>query len=346
MISFASDNNSGVHPRVFEAMRQVNQGPAPAYGRDAWTAAAEKALAEHFGPCRAFFVFLGTAANVLGLKSLVRTYNAVICAETAHAYTDECGAPEALIGCKLLPVPSYDGKIKVEDCVAHLERALGAVHHSSPRVVSITQATEVGTVYTVEEIRAIADFCHKNSLYLHMDGARYCNAAAYLNLPLADLAGKAGVDVLSFGGTKNGLMFGEAVLFFNQTLAEDFPYIRKQNMQLLSKMRFVAAQFSEYLSGDLWLANARQANNMAALLRDSLSGAKNVAVTRPVQINGVFARLPLAHVEKLQKSFSFYIWDAYDAPGFEKGWPEVRWMTSFNTTEQEVLEFASAVKSM
>ena len=343
--SFASDNTSGVHPRVLAALAAANVGFTPAYGEDPYTEKAVAAMRERFGVgARPWFVSLGTAANVLGLKAMVRSYDGVLCAASAHINTDECGAPEAALGCKLLTVPSLRGKVDARDCRRYLEQR-GDVHHSYPRVLSISQATECGTVYTMEELTALRNFCREQDLYLHMDGARLANAAAALGLSLREMTGEAGVDVLSFGGTKNGLMAAEAVIFFHEALGRDFGYIRKQHMQLTSKMRFLSAQFLAYFEDDLWLANARAANRMAAVLAEELGSMEHVSIEYPVEVNAVFARLSKNAVAKLLERFYFYVLENAgedDSPGAR---PLVRLMTSFSTTEEEVREFADAVRA-
>lgn len=336
--SFASDNASGVHPRILAAMERANAGYARPYGQDPYTGQAKEVFARHFGPdIDMYFVFLGTAANVLGLRAVTRPWHSVVCADVAHINVDECGAPESVTGSKLQAVPSYDGRIRSTD-IEPLLHMIGDFHHSQPRVVSITQSTELGTVYSPAQVRALADFAHANGMLLHMDGARLANAAAALDVSLAELTRDAGVDVLSFGGTKNGMMFGEAVIFFNPELSREFNFIRKQGMQLISKMRFIAAQFIEMLHDGLWLENARNANAMARLLADSLRGLPHVEITRPVEANAVFARLSPEHIARLQQDFYFYEWD----PVLH----EVRWMTSFDTTEADVREFIDAVKAL
>ena len=343
--SFASDNNSGAHPRVMEALVRANAGQTPAYGADPFTDEAQAALQRHFGgKARAWFVFLGTAANVLGLKSVIAPHHGVICTDCAHLHTDECGAPEALIGAKLLTVPARGGKLRPEDCLPLLADR-GDVHRNDPKVLSITQSTERGTVYTVEELREISAFCREHGLYLHMDGARLANAAAALDRPLAALTVEAGVDLLSFGGTKNGLLFGEAVVFLNDELGHSFGFTRKQNLQLMSKMRFLAAQFTEYLRDDLWLENARRANAMAASLGRALAAVEHVDIEHPVEVNAVFARMHKNVIAKLHERFYFYVLNTFDAEGRPTDRHLVRLMTSFNTTEDEVAEFVDAVRA-
>src|ERR1700692_3827062 len=264
--SFASDNNAVVHPEVMEAMRRANEGHAVGYGDDPQTEAAVRKFREEFGAdVEVFFVFNGTAANALSLQVLTRPFHAVLCPELSHIYTDECGAPEKLTGCKLIPLPAAGGKLTVET-VAHAYHGIGDQHHVQPRVISITQSTEMGTVYKPAEIEALARFAHARKMFLHMDGARVSNAAAAQRLTLRQATRDAGVDALSFGGTKNGLMGVEAVVFFRPELTKDFLFIRKQGMQLASKMRFMSAQMNAFLTNSLWRRNAEHANHMAELL--------------------------------------------------------------------------------
>jgi threonine aldolase len=333
---FASDNNSGVHPEVLEAMAKVNSGHTIAYGDDPYTASARKVFKEVFGEgIEVYFVFTGTGANVLGLKTLTDSFHSVICAETAHINEDECGAPEKFTGCKLRTIHTEDGKISAEQIRPFL-RSFGFEHHAQPMVVSVTQATELGTVYRPEELAEIAGFAHEHGMKVHMDGARVCNAAAALDLPLRAITGDVGIDVLSFGGTKNGLMYGEAVVFFDKTLCGNFKYIRKQGMQLASKMRFMAAQFEAFFSNDLWLRSSRHANSMARFLAGELSKIPGVKVTRKVEANGVFAIIHRGVIPRLQEEFFFYVWDE-DAS-------EVRLMASFDTTEDDIVQFTALLK--
>lgn len=335
---FASDNNAGVHPEILQAIISANEGHTIAYGDDPCTASAEAALKNVFGQdTEVYFVFIGTAANVLGLDALTRPYHSVICAETSHIHEDECGAPERWTGCKLLPVETPDGKLTVEGIRKHV-RGLDFEHHSQPRVVSITQATEMGTVYTPDEIREITDFAHGNGMFVHMDGARISNAAAFLGTGLRELTAGTCIDVMSFGGTKNGMMYGEAVVFFNTEFSADFKFLRKQGMQLASKMRFIAVQFERYLEHDLWLKNAGHANRMARLLEKKTANIPGVAITQKVQANAVFSRIPAGVVEALQKEYFFYVWD--------ESVSEVRWMCSFDTTEEDVNGFASKLREI
>jgi threonine aldolase len=334
--NFASDNNAGAHPLILQALAGVNQGYARAYGDDPYTEEAIRKFREHFGEnIDVYFVFTGTGANTLGLKAVLESYQAVICPATAHIHTDECGAPERFIGCKLLTVPTPDGKLRSSQ-LQNYWAALGNQHHNQPRVISITQSTELGTVYTLAEIRALAEFAHQNGMLLHMDGARIANAAASLNVGLKAVTADAGVDILSFGGTKNGMIFGEAIIFFNPELGWNFKYIRKQGMQLMSKMRFVAAQFNALFTGDLWLANARNANRMAQILAQELARIPSVQITQKVEANAVFAVIPSRYVPALQARYFFYVWDESTS--------EVRLMTAFDTTEADIMDFVKFIK--
>jgi threonine aldolase len=334
--SFASDNNSGVHPQILEAIAAANQGHVVAYGDDSYTEAATAKFREHFGKeADVYFVFGGTGANVLGLKAVTEPYHAVICAETAHINVDECGAPEKFTGCKLLPVSTEDGKITVEQVEPCLE-GVGFEHHVQPRVISISQSTEMGTVYKPAELKTLSSFAHKHDMLLHMDGARIANAAASLKMEFRKITCDVGVDILSFGGAKNGMMYGEAVVFFNKDFSRDFKYIRKQGTHLPSKMRFISAQFETLLSNDLWRKNAAHANRMAQVLARELQKIPQVPITQQVESNGVFAIVPKRYVPQLQKKYFFYIWN-------EKA-SEVRFMTSFDTTEDDIHEFVNLVK--
>ena len=335
---FASDNNAGVHPNILTALTEVNDGHVIAYGDDPYTEKASAQLREIFGQeTEVFFVFIGTAANVLGLSTVTQSYHAVICPETAHINVDECGAPEKFSGCKLLTCSTPDGKLTVDMIASHMQ-GIGFEHHVQPRMVSITQATELGTVYTVDEIREIARYTHEHGMLLHMDGARISNAAVSLGSDFYEMTGGAGVDVLSFGGTKNGMMYGEAIIFFDQALCKDFKYRRKQGMQLASKMRYIAAQFSVFLENELWKENASHANRMARKLYASVKDIPGLEVTREVESNAVFARIPSHIIPALQDEFFFYVWD--------EELSEVRWMCSFDTTEADIESFASLLRSM
>ena len=334
--SFASDNNAGVHPEVLKAIAAVNQGHVVGYGDDPYTEFAVRHFKRVFGnDVEVFFVFNGTAANCLGLKALTNSYHAVICAEAAHIYVDECGAPEKFTGCKLIPIPTGDGKLAVE-AVRSAYHGIGVEHHVQPRVIAITQCTEVGTVYKEDEVRQLARFAHERGMYLHMDGARIANAAASLGLGLRQATRDLGVDVLSFGATKNGGMGAEAVVFFDPKFAADFKFYRKQGMQLASKMRFLSAQFEALLKDGLWLRNAQHANRMAQILKRELSKIPQVKVAYKVEANGVFVRIPRRAIAKLQKRYFFYVWDEAQSM--------VRWMCSWDTTEADVKQFVDFVR--
>jgi threonine aldolase len=335
---FASDNNAGVHPDILKAISDANKGHAIAYGDDPITEQARQKFKELFGPqASVYFVFLGTAANVLSLKALTDSFHAIICADTAHINTDECSAPEKFTGCKLITIPSPNGKITVEAVQKHLH-GFDFEHHAQPKVISITQATELGTVYTTEEIKALADLAHQHDMYLHVDGARIANAAVSLGISFKEMITDTGVDVLSFGGTKNGLMFGEAIVFLKEGLEQNFKYYRKQAMQLASKMRFVSAQFLAYLDNEIWKHNATHANRMAQLLYKELSGNKEIEITQKVQANGVFAIIPKSIIPELKKEFFFYEWDESRS--------EVRWMTSWDTQEGDIKSFVTLIRKL
>jgi threonine aldolase len=331
---FASDNSATIHPDVLAAIARVNVGHTFGYGHDDYTLSVEHRVAAVFGgDASAFFVFNGTGANVLSLRAASRRFEGVICAETAHLNVDECGAPEAIAGLKLLTVPGIDGKLTPELVESRIAR-VGDEHAVQPHLVSISQCTELGTLYTADELRALAELAHAHDLLLHVDGARLSNAAAALGVSLAEAA--AGADVVSFGGTKNGLLGAEAVVLVSPRLAHDFLYIRKQSMQLASKMRFLAAQFDALLSDELWLRSAGHANAMASRLAGAVGDVPGLTITRPVQTNAVFALLPAPVIASLQRDYPFYVWD--ETAG------EVRWMCSWDTTEEDVDGFAAAVR--
>jgi threonine aldolase len=334
--SFASDNNAGVHPKILRAIERANVGHVVAYGDDQYTELALKKFREHLGDDVAvFFVFSGTGANVLGLKAVTQPHHAIICAETAHINVDECGAPERFTGCKLLTIPTADGKLRPED-IKPLLHGIGVEHHVQPRIISISQSTEVGTVYRPDEIKTLADFAHQRNLLLHADGARIANAAVSLKVRLREITTDVGVDVLSFGGAKNGLMYGEAVVFFGKNVATDFKFIRKQGSHLASKMRFISAQFEALLTNDLWKKNALHANRMARILARELAKIPPIEITQKVEANGVFAIVPKRYVPLLQKEYFFYVWN--------EAVSEVRLMTSFDTTEDDIRKFVALVR--
>jgi len=338
---FASDNYSGIHPEILQAIAAANEGHQIAYGEDQYTERLQEVFRGHFGAqAEAFPVFNGTGANVVGLQSMLPRWGAVISASTAHINVDEGGAPERVGGMKLLTVPTDDGKL-TPDLVDREAWGWGDEHRAQPLVVSITQSTELGTLYTADEIRALADHAHGHGMRLHLDGARISNAAAALDLPLAAFTSDAGVDVLSFGGTKNGAMLGEAIVVLAPEASDGLIYGRKYSMQLSSKMRFVSAQLIALLEGDLWLRNARHSNTMAARLRAGVEAGladgsiRGVEFTQPTQVNGVFATLPAGIADRLRESFRFYDWDAARR--------EVRWMCSFDTQESDVDAFIAAI---
>jgi threonine aldolase len=332
---FASDNAATIHPEVLAAIARVNVGHAFGYGHDQYTRRVQALLAEQFDEhAQAFFVFNGTGANVLALRASCRRFEAAICASTAHINVDECGAPEAIAGVKLLTTEVEHGKLTPERVTELIARA-GDEHAVQPRVVSVSQCTELGTLYTVAELGALAELAHARGLLVHMDGARLANAAASLGVPLRSLTAEVGVDIVAFGGTKNGLLGGEAVVILRPELADGFHYLRKQSLQLASKMRFLAAQFEALLADELWRRSASHANAMALRLADAVRELPGLTVTRPVQTNAVFATLPAQATAALQDQFDFCVWDA--ARG------EVRWMCSWDTTEDDVDVFARAV---
>ena len=333
---FASDNHSGIHPDILKAIISVNVGHARAYGDDEYTIRAINKLKEFFGNnIDVYFVYNGTAANILGIKTITESFNSIICADTAHLFVHECCGPEKFTGCKLITIPAIDGKLTIDKIKPHIV-GFGDPHRAQPKVISITQPTELGTVYTPNEIKELSDFAHKNRMLIHMDGARLCNAAAYLNIELKDITKNVGVDVLSFGGTKNGMMFGEAVIFLTSNLSNNFIYIRKQGMQLASKMRFISAQFEAFLSNDLWLKNAKHSNQMAQYLYREIEGIPQIKITQKVETNAIFAVMPKKFIPILQKKYFFHKLNEQTA--------EVRWMCSFDTNERDVMNFADIIK--
>jgi threonine aldolase len=306
---FASDNNAGVHPEILREIEKSNSGHVVGYGSDIYTDRAKQLFKEYLGSdTEVFFVFTGTAANVLGISGVTHSWNSVITAYTAHLEQDECGAPEKFTGCKVLTVDTPDGKITADSIRKHMH-GFDFEHHAQPKVISITQSTEMGTVYSVKEIKEITDFAHSRDLLVHMDGARLANAAVYLDLPFKAFTTDAGVDILSFGGTKNGMMCGEAVCFLKPGLTRDFKYIRKQGMQLASKMRFISAQFIAYFSNDLWKRCASHSNEMAAVLAEKTGKIEGIKITQQVQSNGVFVIIPREVAGKVIEHFFFYPWD-------------------------------------
>ncbi|MFC7966166.1 threonine aldolase family protein [Streptomyces cinereoruber] len=333
---FASDNYAGAHPEVLAALALANEGHQVAYGEDQYTDHLRRIVHSHFGPSAEVFpVFNGTGANVTALQALTDRWGAVVCAESAHINVDEGGAPERMGGLKLLTVPTPDGKLTPE-LIDRQAWGWEDEHRAMPQVVSITQNTELGTVYTVDEIRAIVEHAHAKGMKVHLDGARIANAAASLDVPMRAFTNAVGVDVLSYGGTKNGMVFGEAVIVLNPDAVSHMKHLRKLSMQLASKMRFVSVQLEALLAKDLWLRNARHSNAMAQRLAAGVRALGGVEILYPVQANAVFARLPHEVSRRLQERFRFYFWD--EAAG------DVRWMCAFDTTEDDVDAFLQALK--
>jgi len=336
--TFASDNYAGVHPEIMEALQRANQGHTASYGADEHTTSAVKKFKSFFGDSiEVFFAYNGTGANVLGLQALTQSFHSILCSELAHINVDESTAPEKFTGCKLIPVPTQNGKIYPDQLEARILR-LDDQHHPQAKVISISQTTEYATVYSIDEIKALSAVAKKYDLYLHMDGSRISNAAVSLNKDFVSFTRDAGVDVLSFGGTKNGMMFGEAVIFFRPEIARYFKFIRKQGMQLHSKMRFISAQFDALLSNDLWKRSAAHANKMAKMLEQELKKITTIKITQSVDANGIFALMPPAIIPELQKECFFYIWNEKTS--------EVRLMCSFDTTEDDISNFTKKLREL
>lgn len=338
MRSFASDNNSGVHPLIMDAVIKANEDHAIGYGDDPWTAEATAKIRSIFGEeASPFFVFNGTGANSVALQAVTRSFNSILCAETAHIYVDECGAPARMTGCALVAIPTNDGKLTPELIKPRLHN-FGVCHHSQPKAVYISQVTELGTVYTIEEVKAIADLLHAHDMYLHMDGARLANACAYLNCTMKQLTVDAGVDILSFGGTKNGMMMGEAVVSFRPEITENLQYYRKQSAQLASKLRYLSAQFIPYLENNLWLENAMKANISAAKLAEVLKQYPQIQFTQKVETNQIFFTIPAEPLKKLQEKYIFYMWN--------EEINEARLVTSWDTTGEDIASFEQDLKEI
>ncbi len=345
---FGSDNHSGASPEVLKAIAEANVDHALAYGDDEYCARVGELFKQTFGEqASAYLVFNGTGANVLNIDAMCRSHNAVVCAETAHINVDECGAPQRIVGCRLLTVPTPDGKLTPELVKTQLH-GFGFEHHSQPRAISISQPTELGTLYTIDELIALADLAHSYDMYLHVDGARLANAAVALGCTFRQMTTDCGVDCLSFGGTKNGLLMGESAVILNPKLDVELKYRRKQMAQLCSKMRFMAVQFEAYLNGErrtengelvpLWRSNAEHSNRMAQLLYRELQDVPQVKVMYPVQVNSVFAQLPREVWTALQQEYFFYDWDEAENV--------VRWMCSFDTTEEDIHNFVAALRKL
>ncbi|MCF2657735.1 MAG: aminotransferase class V-fold PLP-dependent enzyme [Parabacteroides sp.] len=336
MRSFASDNNSGVHPLVMEAIAKANDNHAVGYGDDPWTAAATDKIRAVFGPSAdPFFVFNGTGANSVALQAVTRPFNSILCATTAHIYVDECGAPARMTGCAVTPIPTPDGKLTPELIRPYLCN-FGVCHHSQPKAVYISQVSELGTVYTIEEVRALADLLHAYHMYLHMDGARLANACAHLNCTMKQVTVDAGVDILSFGGTKNGMMMGESVISFRPEISENLAFYRKQSAQLASKLRYLSAQFIPYLTDNLWLENALRANISAEKLADVLRQYPEIHFTQAVESNQLFFTIPEKPLKKLQEKYFFYMWNEANR--------EARLVTSWDTSGEDIARFEQDLK--
>jgi len=338
-LSLASDNFSGIHPEVLKAIEEANRGHAMAYSADPWTKKAEELFKHHFGQqAEAFIVYNGTAANVCALKHVLSPWQSILCPENAHIWTDECGAVSAVSGCTIVPLPAKEGKLSIGSLEPYI-RHKGNQHHVQPGAISITQTTEYGTLYTIEELQEMGRFAKKHGLLFHMDGARLSNAAAALNVPLKKLTTEVGVDLLSFGGTKNGLMGGEAIVFLKPGLSKNFEFVRKQNLQLASKMRFLSAQFVALLENDLWLRNARHSNAMAKFLEEQIRRHfPQFHILYPVEANALFVQLPSSLIKKLQEKSFFWIWDEERSIA--------RWMTTWDTEPKFLERFLADLHSL
>ena len=338
MKSFASDNYSGIHPEILEAIQHANQLHEISYAEDTYTEKTNALFREIFGAeTEVLYVFNGTGANVIALKCALLPFEAVLCAETAHINADECGAPTQSTGSSLITIKTPNGKLTPELLKPFMTRK-GNVHNTQPRVISISQSTELGTVYSLTELKALCSFAHENDLFVHLDGARISNAVAALGVSLKEATVDCGVDIMSFGGTKNGLMIGEAVLIFNDELKKYAAFYQKQTAQLFSKNRFIAAQFYALLKNDLWLRMATHANQMAAFLAESVADLPGVTISQKVDANALFVIIPPHAVEPLRAKYRFYTWSE------DTG--ELRWMCSFDTTREDVIDFVRALKSL
>lgn len=338
MRSFASDNNSGVHSDVMDAIISANVDHAVGYGADEWTKMAEERIKREFGgKGDIFFVFNGTGANCVALQAATRSFDAIVATSTAHICVDECGAPSKMTGCRIFEIPTTDGKLTPK-LIQEKMVGFGVEHHSQPRVVYISQVTELGTVYTIDEVKRLSDFLHKNNMYLHMDGARLANACAALGCSFADITVDAGVDILSFGGTKNGMMAGEAVISFREEMSQNLKYIRKQSAQLASKMRYFSAQFSAYLDNELWLKNAMHANSQAKKLSDAIALRRDVELTQAVESNAIFVKMPRHIIDKLLEKYFFYFWN--------ENLNEVRFVTSWDTSDDDIADFIDTLNEL
>lgn len=338
MKSFASDNNSGVHPLIMEAIVNANQGHAVGYGDDKWTKKADECLEGIFGKdVEPYYAFNGTGSNMIALQAATRPFHSIVSAATGHINVDECGAPAKFTSCMVKEVATLDGKLTPELINEQLH-GFGDQHHSQPKVIYLSQATELGTVYTAEELKAISDLAHSHNMYVHMDGSRLANACAYLDVGMKELSRDCGVDILSLGGTKNGMMMGEAVIAFCPELAENLKYYRKQSAQLYSKMRYLSAQFTAYFQDNLWLKNARNANEMAAFLANGIKDISGINITQQLESNAIFLTMPKEVIQKMQETYFFYIWNE------ERN--EVRLVCSWDTTKEDVDAFISHLKTV
>ena len=338
MISFASDNNSGVHPQIMQAIIDANQGHAVGYGNDEWTSKANSVFRKIFGEdVQPYYVFNGTGSNLTALQASTCSYQSIICAETAHIYSDECGAPAKATAAVLKPLPTPDGKLTPELIATELH-GLGVQHHSQPKVISISQSTEMGTVYTADELKTLCDFAHSHNLYVHMDGSRLANACAHQGIGLRELSRDCGIDILSLGGTKNGMMMGEAVVAFRPEWNESLMYLRKQSAQLYSKMRFLSAQYIAYFQDDLWLQNAKHSNAMAQYLYTKINNLPGVRFTQKVEANSLYLILPQDVIRKMLEHYFFYMWD--------DDINEIRLVCSWDTTQPDVDAFVDCLKTM
>lgn len=335
MKTFASDNYSGVHPEIMEAIIQVNNDHQISYGDDEITAEMNNIFRHHFGDVTVLYAFNGTGANIVSLKCALLPFQSVICTDTAHIHVDECGGPTQNIGSTLVPLKTPDGKL-TPSIIEHQLSFIGNVHHVQPKVISVSQSTELGTIYSLDELKTLADFAHKYDMYLHVDGARISNAVAALGCTLKEATVDCGVDIMSFGGTKNGMMIGEAILIFNKELRKHAPYYHKQTAQLFSKNRFISAQFKALFNNELWKRMASHSNKMAQLLASEVSKIEGVTITQKVEANALFVIIPKHAVEPLRSAYRFYDWNA------ETG--ELRWMCSFDTTEEDVMGFVEELR--
>ena len=337
-VEFGSDNHSGVHPEILKALIDANKGYSIAYGEDEHTESAVKKFKNLFGQdIDVFFVYNGTATNILGLKTVTNSYNSIICADNAHLNVHECCGPEKFTGCKLVTIPTRNGKLSPELIKPYL-LGTGDVHMAQPKVISLTQSTELGTTYTVDELKKLCRFAHKNNLLVHVDGARICNAAVFLKKDLKEITKDVGIDILSFGGTKNGMMYGEAVIFFEKKLSNDFEFYRKQGMQLASKMRFISAQFNAFFENNLWKKNAEHANEMAQYLKNKINKIPKVNLVQNVEANMVFTSIPKKYLQQLRKKFFFHITDENASIA--------RLMCSFNTKKESIDELVNNLKKI